>query len=300
MEPRRRSRPPPGRWRWSRRSPAGPTPARAMNRRTASNWVSAAASRSRRPRGRFSRSISDRRLRSGGAGRPGTGYSCSPRHAQRDAGRDERSDRFGQRRSSSATSGPAATTCSKLSRTSSTVPRADVIGEQVDGGAGLAVGEPERPGDGRRDEGRIAHGIEGDEPHAVGEVARRPPPRPGATAASCRCRPVRSGSGAGSSAAARPPRPARARARRTRSAGSAGCSVARRASAAAGRSSGSPSMTSWLRRSGSRRSLSRCAPRSRRPTPSRRSSATSDRVASLSRTWPPWAAAAMRAVRLMS
>ena len=67
-----------------------------------------------------------------------------------------------------------------------------------------------------------------------------------------------------------------------------------------GKVSGSPSMTSWPGRSGSRRSLSRWRPRSRRPTPSGRASATSARVASLSRTWPPWATAAIRAVRLMS
>ena len=89
-----------------------------MNSRTASNWLSASRSNSRRARGRLSRSTSDSRLVSGGAGRPGTGYSCSPdtRSAMRVVTRHAR---FGQRRRRSATIEPAATTCSKLSRTSS-------------------------------------------------------------------------------------------------------------------------------------------------------------------------------------
>ena len=78
-------------------------------------------SSSRSSRGRFRRSISDSRLTSGGAGRPGTGYSCSPE--TRSGIRVVTSAfRFGQRRRSSATSGPASVTCSKLSSTSRTRP----------------------------------------------------------------------------------------------------------------------------------------------------------------------------------
>ena len=67
-----------------------------------------------------------------------------------------------------------------------------------------------------------------------------------------------------------------------------------------GKSAGRPSMTTWAIRSGARRSLRRCWPRSRSETPSGSSPSTSARVVSLSSTWPPWATAAMRAVRLMA
>ena len=93
--------------------------ARLMNRRTASNVARVSRSSSRKARGRLSRSISDRCRVSGGAGRPGTGYSCSPdtRRATRVV---TSAVRPGHRRSSSAITGPAPTTCSKLSRTNST------------------------------------------------------------------------------------------------------------------------------------------------------------------------------------
>ena len=68
----------------------------------------------------------------------------------------------------------------------------------------------------------------------------------------------------------------------------------------AGKSAARPSMTSWLRRSGSGKSRRRKAPRSRQVTPPGRESPTRPRVAAETTTWPPWPAAAIRAVRLMS
>jgi hypothetical protein len=67
-----------------------------------------------------------------------------------------------------------------------------------------------------------------------------------------------------------------------------------------GKSASSPSTTSSCRRSGAAMSLSRCAPRSRTETPSGRARATSPRVASETRTCPPWPAAAIRAARFTS
>ena len=61
-----------------------------------------------------------------------------------------------------------------------------------------------------------------------------------------------------------------------------------------------PSTSSWFKRSGLERSRRRNSPRSRNATPAGSAPATSARVASLSRICPPCAAAAMRAARLMS
>ena len=93
--------------------------ARAMNSLTDSYVESEAASTVRASAGRLASSRLDNWARSGGVGSPGTGYSCSPDTCS--AARDVTStDRPGASRSSSATIGPAPSTCSKLSSTRST------------------------------------------------------------------------------------------------------------------------------------------------------------------------------------
>ena len=67
-----------------------------------------------------------------------------------------------------------------------------------------------------------------------------------------------------------------------------------------GNSVRSPSATSWNRCCGSRRSLRRCGPRSRKAMSPSASPWTSARVASDTRTCPPCATPAIRAARLMS
>ena len=145
--------------------------ARAMNRRTASNWLSVSRSNSRSARGRFSRSTSDRRLVSGGAGSPGTGYSCSPetRSAIRrgDQARDVRAaaQQVGDDRSRRPT------TCSKLSRTSSTAAPPMSSASVSIAGRVAAVGHAEGPRDRRRRPAPGSRtGSSGDEPDAVREV----------------------------------------------------------------------------------------------------------------------------------
>ena len=176
--------------------------ARAMNSRTASYWPSVAASTVARPAGRFSRSRPDSWLGSGGVGRPGTGYSCSPETRSGGAARDDdlelgraaeqvgddRRRRRGPARSCRGRAGPACRAASRRA-TSATVARrlsARPIAPAIRGATSIGS----------------RTGSSGDEEDAVGEVVRRRSPRAGATAASCRSRPGRSGSGAGSPRAA--------------------------------------------------------------------------------------------------
>ena len=67
-----------------------------------------------------------------------------------------------------------------------------------------------------------------------------------------------------------------------------------------GNSSGRPSISSWWSCSGRSMSFRRWRPRSRRSTPRGRACSTSPRVASETRTCPPWPAAAIRAARWTS
>ena len=141
-------------------------------------------------------------LGSGGAGRPGTAYSCSPETCRTARLVDDRLDARARARSRSATIGAAATTCSKLSRTSRRrLSRSQSASDSCDR-AGRALGDAERARDPRRDEHRIADRLERHEEDAVGEVVRAIAPRAGARAASCRSRPARSASAAGSLPAA--------------------------------------------------------------------------------------------------
>ena len=123
--------------------------------------------------------------------------------------------------------------------------------------------------DGRGDEVGIADGLEGHEPDAVRDTRRRRSRRPGATGASCRSRPgpvnvsrrVRDSRSAAS---------ATSRSRPTNVVSWVGRLFGRASSdRSGGKSDGRPSTTSWASRSGARRSLSRCSPRSRRPMPVR-------------------------------
>ena len=142
-----------------------------------------------------------------------------------------------------------------------------------------------------RDELRVAHRFQRHEPDAVGEVVRRRgrdlQRQPGLAGA------ARARSGVSSRV---PPRSATASpsslSRPTNVVSWVGRLFGRASSdRGAGKSPGRPSMTSWARRSGARRSLSRCSPRSRRPRPSGRAPSTRARVVSLSSTWPPCATA---------
>ena len=165
--------------------------ARSMNRRTAAYCSIAAGSTMRDSPGMASRSSPLRWLGSGGAGRPGTGYSCSPETC--------RVARLvttilipGAVRSRSATIGAAETTCSKLSSTSSTV----LSRSQSASVSAIGRAVPSDDPDGaERSWGRPASG------RGSARAARRtrhPRSRPrrgrraGATVASCPCRPARS------------------------------------------------------------------------------------------------------------
>ena len=183
------------------------------------------------------------------------------------------------------------TTCSKLSRTSSSrLSRSQSASELGDRAVPLVSLTPDRAGDPRRDEHRVADRFERDEEDAVGEVVGRVGPRAAATAGSCRSRPARSASAAGSSPGGRRPRRAPRRGRRTSSAGSAGCWAGRRACGAAGSRTAARRRRPGRAAPGARRSLSRCSPRSRSRTPGEQVRRTSrPRVASETRTWPPWA-----------
>ena len=123
-----------------------------------------------------------------------------------------------------------------------------------------AVGEAERPGDRRRDEGRVAHGIEGHEPDPVREAVR-----------GCRgdlerqpglARPARTGEGQQPGRwRSSPAASATSRSRPTKVVSCVGRLLGRASSErSGGKSAGRPSTTSWASRSGARRSLSRCSP----------------------------------------
>ena len=203
-------------------------------------------------------------LGSGGAGRPGTSYSCSPETWSDGAAGDDRLDP-GAARSRSATIGAAATTCSKLSRTRRRRLSREPVGRAIRSiePAG-ALGDAERARDARRDEHRVADRFERHEEDAVREVVATIAPRAGARAVSCRCRPARSASAAGSRPAAAAAASSSA-SRPTNVVSWVGRLFGRASSdRSGGKSAGRPSATTWTIRTGALRSLSRCSPRSRR------------------------------------
>ena len=196
--------------------------------------ASASGSRARMAAGSCSRSSGPRRSRSGGVGRPGTGYSCSP-EIRSGARLVARIRIRPARRSSSPRSAPAPRTCSRLSRTSSACFGSSSVASTS---IGLRDGSSPTP-IARAIAGMTSVGVrdaaQRHEPGAVRDTRRRGWPRPAARGASCRCRPgpvsvtsrVRR-RGAPASRRARAPAP------RTTSAPSAGCWAARRASGSAG------------------------------------------------------------------
>ena len=122
---------------------------------------------------RLSRSSPLSWLGSGGVGRPGTGYSCSP-EMRRTARLVTMTLMSGAARSRSATIGAASTTCSKLSRTSrSRLSRSQSASESAIGRA-VALGDAQGARDPRRDEHRVADRLERHEEDAVGEVVGGP------------------------------------------------------------------------------------------------------------------------------
>ena len=198
-------------------------------------------------------------------------------------------------------SGPAATTCSKLSRTSRTCWPRRAASARASTAVRVALStRPRVAGDRRRDEGRVA------DRRRARRTRRRPGRRRRPSAATCsdsRVLPVPPGPVSVRSrvcAAARPPRRARARGRRSvvswvgRLLGRASSERERR------EVGGRPSASSWTSRSGGARSFSRCSPEVAQRDAVGSASPTRARVASESRTCPPWAAAAIRAARLMA
>ena len=144
-------------------------------------------------------------------------------------------------------------------------------------------------------------GSSGDEEDAVREVVRRPWPRAGARAGSCPSRPGRSASAAGSWPS-RPAASSSSASRPTNVVSWVGRLFGRASSdRRAGKSAGSPSALTWTSRTGARRSLSRCSPRSRSVTPSTGWSTSRSRVsAPRPGSGRRGRRAAIRAARLMS
>ena len=234
-----------------------------------------------------------------GSASGGTGNSCSP---ERWSGVRLVTSSFscGAAASSSASAGAASTSCSKLSRTSSSrLSARNSFRRSASGAASLSL-RPTVCAIGRQHEREVGDRLERDEVHALRELLDELAPRPGARAGSCRIRPGRSASAAGrlpATAARRRPR-ARARARSAASAASAGSSAGSRACAAAGTRRGARRSTSCERRCGARQVLEpvlaevaeRDTCRAARPRRARGSTRDSS-------TWPPWAAAQIRAAR---
>ena len=166
--------------------------------------------------------------------------------------------------------GAAAVSRSKLSSTSSTRWPARSSIEHLERRPGAALDDPDRPGDRARDEHRVVDRLERDEERPVGEVAGRPraassiakrvlPIPPGPVTVSSRAVPSRRRASASS----------RSRPTNVVTGRSAGCSGRASSVRSGGKSVGSPSMTSWLSRSGSGKSRSRYVPRSRQVDPGR-------------------------------
>ena len=251
------------------------------------------------PARRTARTASDcheRRPRSDAAGAAatsgGTGNSCSP-EIRSGARLVTMTVSFGRRRSRSATTGAPATTCSKLSRTSSAVRSPEVLDDALDRASAAGASSAEGRGDRRRDEVRVGDRGERHEPDAVGEAGRAARPR---AASESRVLPVPPGPVSVSSRRPvqqrRPPPSTSARPTKVVSCGGRllGVRVERRG--AAGTSSSSPSASTWYRRSGAREVLEPVLAEvaaARRPAPD--PPARSARRVRERATWPPCAAA---------
>ena len=146
--------------------------ARSMNSRTDAYWLSAIGSMIRVSPPRLSRSSPDIWLGSGGAGSPGTGYSCSP-ETWRTARLVTTALISGAARSSSATVGAAEMTCSKLSRTSSRRLSRSQSPSDFGDRPGARLGHAKCRRDAWRDEHRVADRFERHEEDPVGEVVDR-------------------------------------------------------------------------------------------------------------------------------
>ena len=126
-----------------------------------------------------------------------TGTTCSPRQPQRLAA-GHQDTQSGAVASRSATTGAASSTCSKLSRTSSSARCAEISGELVGERSRAHLPDAERRGDCRGDQGRITDRREIDE-RPRHRRSRRPGSRPPrGRGGSCPYRPGRSASPAGS------------------------------------------------------------------------------------------------------
>ena len=111
--------------------------------------------------GRFSRSRPDRWLGSGGAGRPGTGYSCSPRDVERAPGSSTIALSSGAARSRSATTGAAVDDLLEVVEDEQDAACRAASRRAISAiGRAAALGEAEGAGDPRRDEHRVADRLE--------------------------------------------------------------------------------------------------------------------------------------------
>ncbi len=225
----------------------------------------------------------------------GTGNSCSP-EIRSGARLETITVSLGAERRRSATTGAPATTCSKLSRTSSAWrSRRCSLTRSIGGRCGAsrpsepAIADATRSASvtGASGTNQVPSGYRSTQSPARASDSRVLPVPPGPVSVRRR---VRSRSATALSTSRRPTKVVSCGGRllgvrsRVRSAGN----VVSRAAA-----------STWYSRSGRAKSLSRCSPRSRRVMPAPGSPAT-DRVASVTMTWPPCAAAPTRAARWTS
>ena len=121
--------------------------------------------------GRRARSRADSWLGSGGTGRPGTGYSCSPetRSAAREVARTFRPGRSSQQVGHDR---PGVEHLLEVVEHEQHPLAREPFGEDIGGRAPGRLGDPDRGGEARRHERRFADRLERHEEHAVGEVLR--------------------------------------------------------------------------------------------------------------------------------
>ena len=233
---------------------------------------------------------------SGGASASGgTGNSCSP-ETRSGARLETITVSLGAERRRSATTGAPATTCSKLSSTSSAVRSLRwSLTRSIGGRCGAsspidaAMADATRSGSltDARGTNHVPSGKRSTQSPAKAIDSRVLPVPPGPVSVSSR---VRSRSATAPSTSARP----------TNVVSCGGRLLGVRSSVLrAGNVASRPDASTWYSRSGRAKSLRRCSPRSRRPIPSA-SSPARVRVASVTMTWPPWAAAPTRAARWTS
>ncbi len=253
--------------------------ARSTNRRTASDAM------------RTSTSVAP----AGGSDSGGTVNSCSP-EIRSGARLDTMTVRRGAPRRRSATIGAADTTCSKLSRTSSACRSRRWSRTRSIGGwrgasrpieAAIAEGTSSGSVTGASGTNHAPSGNRSTQSPASASERRVLPVPPGPVRVSSR---VFSSRPTAASTSARPTKLVSCGGRLLGVASSV---------RSAGNVASRPSASSWYRRSGRARSLSRCSPRSRSAMPGPGSPASA-RAASVTTTWPPCAAAATRAARWTS